>query len=69
MKSLMVLSFLWSAKKLHNQNQNLISEYLNTNAKSIYSYNNDDILAANTYWVLTVPYVENILHVMLRLIS
>lgn len=46
-------------KKLHNQNQNLISKYLNTKAKSTYSYNRDDIIATNSYRVLPVLYVLN----------
>lgn len=48
MKSLMVLNFFQSIKKLQNQNQNLISKYLNSNTNSTYSYNIDDTIATNT---------------------
>lgn len=65
MNSLMAPNFLWSVKKLHNQNQNSISEYWNANARSTYSYNDGDITATNVYYVLTVVYVLNILHALI----
>lgn len=70
MKSLMVLNFFQSIKKLQNQNQNLISKYLNSNTNSTYSYNIDDTIAINTRWILTALSVFlNIVHALSHLNS
>lgn len=34
-------------KKLHNQKQNLLIVYLNTNSRYNYFYNNNDVIATN----------------------